>query len=171
MTKKTTSTLLISSVFAIVTTGVFVTMILILLSKESTLVALKTTIAEQRAKEQAARSVSQLIEETTKTREELAGYFVAEKDSITFIAEIEALAVAKGVTLKTTGLDLKPAADGLPAELQTQFSVVGTRPAVVGFMEALETLPYHSRLPKWQIASRDGRLYESAIEVFVTITP
>jgi hypothetical protein len=171
MTKKTTKTLVVSSVFAVTTVGVLVAMVFILFKKEEKLISLQTTIAEQRAKEQAARNISQLIEDTVTTRETVASFFVAEKDTISFIAEIEALAIEKGVSLKTTGLDLRPAVDAQPAELQTQFSVFGSRLAVIDFMTALETLPYHSRLPKWRITSRDGKTYESSIDIFVTITP
>ncbi len=171
MTKKTTNTLAVASIFALVTFGVLVAMVFVLFNKEEALVLLKTTIAEQRAKEQAARSVSQLIDETAPTRTELASFFLAEKDTITFIAEIEKLAVEKGVVLRTTGLDLRPASETTPVELQTQFTVVGSRSAIVDFMQALETLPYHSRLPKWGIFSRDGKTFESSIDIFVTITP
>jgi hypothetical protein len=55
-------------------------------------------------------------------------------------------------------------------ELKTGFAVKGTRAAVLRFMEAIETLPYHSRIASMQVTG-EGNEWRGQVDIFVTIKP
>lgn len=169
MTKQTVTTLGIATLYFLVFVSVLVYAFISVRSQKADALALATTLAEQTSKQSVARTIATTIESTTQIREELSSYFLEEKDTISFITEIEGLAGVLGITIETTALDMTKT-DAGRQELKTGFAVKGNRLAVLRFMEAVETLPYHSRITAMQVAG-SGNEWRGQVDVFVTIKP
>jgi hypothetical protein len=169
MTKQTVTTLGIASLYFIIVVSVMVYAFVSVRSQKADALALATTLAEQTSKQSVARTVATTIESTTALREEISTYFLEEKETISFITEIEGLAGVLGVSIETTALDMTKTEGGRP-ELKTGFAVKGTRSAVLRFMEAIETLPYHSRIASMQVLG-EGNEWRGQVDIFVTIAP
>jgi hypothetical protein len=168
MTKQTVTTLSISATY-------FVSLVLVLLyafitvqSQKAETVSLRTTLAEQTTKQAAAQTVETTIQNTEAVRTELASFFLSEKETITFIAEIESLATDLGVRVVTTALDIERPTEG-NAILKTGFAVTGSRAAVLNFLSAMETIPYHSSLPALRLSNEGDGEWGGQVEVLVTL--
>jgi hypothetical protein len=169
MTKQTVTTLGVASLYFVIVASVMVYAFVSVRSQKADALALATTLAEQTSKQSVARTVATTIESTADLREEVATYFLEEKETISFITEIEGLAGVLGVTIETTSLDMTKGEEGRQ-ELKTGFAVKGTRAAVLRFMEAIETLPYHSRIASMQVTG-EGNEWRGQVDIFVTIKP
>ncbi|MFN3693300.1 MAG: hypothetical protein ACK4SL_04395 [Candidatus Paceibacteria bacterium] len=169
MTKQTVTTLGVASLYFVIVASVMVYAFISVRSQKADALALATTLAEQTSKQSVARTVATTIESTAALREEVSTYFLEEKETISFITEIEGLAGVLGVTIETTSLDMTKT-EGGRGELKTGFSVKGTRAAVLRFMEAIETLPYHSRIATMQVTG-EGNEWRGQVDIFVTIKP
>lgn len=167
MTKQTVTTLGVASLYFVIVASVMVYAFVSVRSQKADALALATTLAEQTSKQSVARTVATTIESTADLREEVATYFLEEKETISFITEIEGLAGVLGVTIETTSLDMTKGEEGRQ-ELKTGFAVKGTRAAVLRFMEAIETLPYHSRIASMQVTG-EGNEWRGQVDIFVTI--
>jgi hypothetical protein len=169
MTKPTITTLTIATLYFLVFGAVLGYSFVTVQSQKTEAKALRTELATQTMKQNSVRTVAATISSTEDVRNELATYFLPEKETISFIAEIEGLATTVGVGVETTALDIIREKDR-PVELKTGFAVFGSRRAVLNFIAAIETLPYHSRTPIIRI-ERDGNTWRGQVDVFVTITP
>ncbi len=169
MTKPTITTLGIATTYFLVFAGVLGYAFVTVEAQRSEAMNLRTTLAEQTSKQTVARTIGDLTASTAEVRGELADYFLSERDTISFIAEVEALAGAQSVAIETTTLDIVRPADAAP-ELKTGFRVEGTRQSVLAFVQALETMPYHSRIPSVQF-TQDGNVSGAQVEVLVTLLP
>jgi hypothetical protein len=167
MTKQTVTTLGIATLYFVIVASVMVYAFVSVRSQKADALALATTLAEQTSKQSIARTVATTIESTATLREEISTYFLEEKDTISFITEIEGLAGVLGVTIETTSLDMTKTEAGR-AELKTGFLVKGNRTAVLRFMEAIEILPYHSRIASMQVTG-EGNEWRGQVDIFVTI--
>ena len=110
------------------------------------------------------------IDATAADRAKLTSYFLSEKETITFIADVEALAATLGVTVETTGLDIVRPADN-PAGLKISFAVSGTRTEVLQFMEAMENIPYHSTISTMRIGRETGQVWSGSLDMLITLRP
>ncbi len=169
MTKKTTTTSIIASAYFVTLLAVLVYAIYTVRAEGVAFVALQTTLAEQNAKQDAARTINQLVASTEADRAKLATYLVTENDTIALITEIENLAVAIGVSLKREDLAIVPATATDAPALKTKFSVNGQETSVQRFMEAVELLPYHTTIPSMTLG-RDGTRWQGSVEVLVTLS-
>ncbi|MFM2339532.1 MAG: hypothetical protein RLZZ360_168 [Candidatus Parcubacteria bacterium] len=169
MTKKTVTTLGIATLYFAVVLSVLIYAYVSVHSQKADALALATTLAEQTSKQSIARSLAATFDATIDVRTEIASYFLEEKETITFIAEIEALAQALGVSIEPTALDFVTTESGR-RELKTGFAVKGTRTAVLQFMKAIETIPYHSRIASLQVVGNDNE-WSGQVDLFVTIKP
>jgi hypothetical protein len=102
----------------------------------------RISVAEQSAKETAYTNVIRQTEATKSDRAELASFFITEKDTVSFIAELEQAAVAVGVSFETKGLSVIPATGGKPAELSIDCIFKGSESTVKKFITVLESIPY-----------------------------
>jgi hypothetical protein len=170
MTKKTTTTFTIAAFYFIGVFAVLLYAYIAVSAKRHEAITLRQTIAEQKSKQVTADMVETAMTNTAAERTELNSYFLAEKDTISFIANIETLATKVGVNLETTGLDVVKPADGRP-ELKTSFQVSGSKLAVLRFLTALETLPYHGRIPTLRLGSGDDKVWQAEVAVVTTMTP
>lgn len=168
MTKPTITTLGIATVYFVTFGLVLIYAFVTVQSQRAETMNLRTTLAEQNTKQAAARTVESTISSTETVRTELSSFFLPEKDTISFIAEIEDLAGAVGVSIETTALDIVRPADAVP-ELKTGFVVKGSRAAVMNFLRAIETLPYHSRVPVMNMADQGDATWQGTVEVYVTM--
>lgn len=168
MTKPTITTLGIAAVYCTCFALVLVYAVVTVRSQRAETVILRTTLAEQTTKQDAARTVANTVATTEAVRTELASFFLPEKETISFIAEIEGLAEALGVAIETTALDIVRPADAVP-ELKTGFVVSGSRLAVLNFLRAIETLPYHSRVPTMTMIDQGDSMWQGTVEVYITM--
>lgn len=168
MTKQTITSLSIGSGHFIVFALVLLYALITVQAQKAEVESLRTTLAEQTTKQAAARTVETTIANTVAVRDELAGFFLSEKETITFIAEIEALANVLGVQVETTALDISRPSDS-NAILKTGFRVSGSRTGVLNFMRALEAIPYHSTLPTLRFSNQGDGEWQSQVELLVTL--
>ena len=104
-----------------------------------------TVVANRYAEEKKFSELNQLIEDTANDRDELGLYILSEKDTISFLAEVEKIGVEQGVVLETNSLNKIENKDKVD-ELEVSFSVAGDESLVMRMLDILESLPYESRL-------------------------
>lgn len=170
MTKKTTTTVTIATLYFV---GVFLLLVsayITVRSQKTETMQLRTTLAEQNAQEQVANTVAVTLEATASDREKLRGYFLSEKETISFIADVEALADTSGVTVETTMLDIVRPQEAAP-RLKAGFAVAGTRDGVERFIEAMEQVPYHSSITSVRIARESGQVWTGSVDILITLEP
>jgi len=170
MTKKTTTTLTIATLYFGFFVALLIAAFITVGSQKRETIQLRTTLAEQNAKEQAANTVAVTVAATANDRAKLNSFFLSEKETITFIADVEALAKTLGVTVQTTGLDIVRPAEA-PARLKASFAVTGTRSGVVSFMEAMENVPYHSSIGTMRMGREAGQVWSGSVDMIITLQP
>ncbi|MFM2424051.1 MAG: hypothetical protein RLZZ70_440 [Candidatus Parcubacteria bacterium] len=169
MTKQTTTTTILAGCYCALFVGVLVYAVIHVRALGVTYTTLTTTLAEQQAKQQAARTINQLVSSTESDRSKLATFLVTKQDTIALITEIESLAKATGVAFKMQNLAILEKSDSTPEALQANFEISGSRLSVQRFIQALEVLPYHTQIPRMQV-NRDGDVWQGTIELLVTLS-
>ncbi len=169
MTKPTITMLTVSLIYCVLFGGVLIYAYVSVSSQGQEVKRLELTMAEQNAKELAARSITEIISKTQDSRDKLSRYFVTEKDTINFITDIESLAASLGVSIETTSLEILPGQTGARGQLKTSFAVEGDRTAIKNFIKAIENLPYHSTVPELEI-DLNGNEWSAYISVLVTMS-
>jgi len=128
---------------------------------------------EQEGKKESALMVQRLVQETQSERSKLAAaFFASESDSIQFLTEAERVANQAGLNISTEGLELGKSSqagrDLLMVEITFAFS--GRLEAVKGFLQYLETIPFHSKtesLSLSQIGSTDQ--WSARVKLYISI--
>lgn len=188
MKDKTKSILFFSIAFAFMTTAVFGGGLYYVISKGNSLIALRQTIAEHTAKENSYIFIQNLEAETEEEREELTNFFISknEQETLRLINELETLATIMGVTIETTGLDIKvpvpppanadgtqPVATDTYERLQINLEVEGSSTAVRRYVSVLENLPYDKRMEKIALRrdNENSGLWLGEVELSLTLLP
>jgi hypothetical protein len=162
MTKSTKTTAIIAASYFVLFAGIFSYALYLVRAQGAALDETRTTLAERSAKEVTYNSVVRVTENSKANREEIAGYFITERDTVGFIADIERAATQIGVVFTTTELSVTEpqSADGviIPATLVVGSKFTGTKAAVNKFLTLLENLPYHASIPSVTLSnqSEDG---------------
>lgn len=178
MTKYTKKHSVISFIFLGITTTVFLLALYIVQSRGGELRAGYETMQKQQLIQQQQIVIENVIEMSADERTALNDYFLEERGIIGFISNIETQASVMRVLVETTQLAVEPIEesneDGANSTLKIGFSFTGTEPAVVRFMEYLETLPYYKEIPSAVIAVNDtdnSNNWEGTIILHLMITP
>jgi hypothetical protein len=157
MTKRTKTTFIFAVFSSLFFVGGLVVMVYIITIQGAALEAAKETIAVRSAKNVAYEHVVKLLDSSAKDRVTLDTYFISEKDTIGFMSELETAANTIGVTLNTTELSITPATskDGVntPGVLSIGVHFRGGETAVKRFIQLLENVPYHKKLPSFSVTS------------------
>lgn len=160
MTKSTKTTLLLSIIYCVFFIAALGSMAFVISNEGSKLEATKSMIAERAAKDAAYTNVMRILELSAADRAELEKYFITEKDTISFISELERAATALGVSLETTELSILPAAskDGVetPGVLTVGLNFEGDESAVKKFITLVESVPYRKNIPSFVVGSDRG---------------
>lgn len=170
MKNPTYTTLLIAVIYMLVWAGVMAYAFITVADQGATARALAITIAEQDAKEAAIQTTLDIVADTENERNALASYFVTEDDAISYLALIEGAAAGMGIEFETTELAVQPKTETTPGELKTSFRFTGTAAAMVQFLKALESLPYHSRIPDIAVTI-EGGTWQGTVTVYTTLRP
>ncbi len=130
----------------------------------------KRLIGEHSAKEAAYNSVQGLLLSTKDDREQIRNLFIEEKNTISFISEIEKNAKVTGVTLTTNELAIIPKstdAGGLvtPAVLAIGFDFTGAEATVQQFISLLENIPYHKKTTELSFVKTDTNVWKANIKM------
>ncbi len=176
MTKRTTTNLVLALIFALGVTLGLALMLYIVNIQGSKLEQAKITIAEHVAKEAAYTNVTRLVEASASDRAMLLTYFITEKETITFISQLEAAALAMGVRLQTTNLSVTPATtvDGktTPGVLTVGLSFGGETTAAKKFLTLLENVPYHKQIPTVTMTKDAATAAtQGQVSLLITLTP
>jgi hypothetical protein len=176
MTKRTNTIFVVSILYALVLAFGLAAMLYVVHMQGSKLEEAKITIADHIAKEAVYSNVVRLLESSKADRALLATYFISEKDTISFISELEQAAEKVGVTLRTTELSVVSATtkDGVatPAVLSVGVQFSGEEMAVKKFISLVENVPYHKKIPNFNI-SRDTASdnWTADTKLQITMTP
>ena len=128
-------------------------------------------IAEQNNKEQEYHNLIQITESTKNDRDTLAGFFITEKDTISFISNIENLANDMGITLETSQLSIKPKTKKTEPQLYVGFNFSGSETAVRQLVLLFENIPYHKSIPELVLTrNADDGTWKGSILLYITIT-
>lgn len=174
MTQQTKTTLAISATYCVLFITALASMVFVVHEQGAKLEAAKIAIAEHAAKEASYNNVMRLLETSASNRAELKSYFITEKDTISFISELESAAAGVGVSLETTELSVTPASvkDGMttPAVLGVGVSFKGSEAAVKQFITLLENVPYRKDLPSFNISSEGAAGWSGHTTLRITMT-
>ena len=155
MIQRTKTTFGFAVLYSVFFVGGLAVVVYIITIQGSQLEAAKESIAEQSAKNAAYQNVMQLLDSSAAARTELSSYFISEKDTITFMSELETAANTIGVTLNTTQLSIVPGTskNGIttPAVLMIGVHFTGGETAVKKYIQLLENVPYHKSLPNFSV--------------------
>ena len=128
-------------------------------------------MAEQNNKEQEYHNLFQITESTKNDRDTLSTFFITEKDTISFISDIENLADDMGITLETSQLSIKPKTKKSESQLYVGFNFSGPETAVRQMVLLFENIPYHKLIPELVLTrnAADGT-WKGSILLYITIT-
>jgi hypothetical protein len=134
----------------------------------------KKLIGEHTAKEASYNTVQGLLVSTKEDREKIKKLFIEEKETISFISEIENNARIVGVTLTTNELSILPSvtdANGVasPALLQVGFDFSGPESAVWQYLTLLENIPYHKKLTQVSFVRTDENIWKANVKMQLTL--
>ena len=156
MIKKTKTTFAVAVLYSLFFVSGLAVVAYVITIQGAQLEAAKESIADRSAKKAAYENVMQLLSSSAAARTELSSYFISEKDTITFISELETAATTIGVSLNTTQLSIVPATskDGVttPAVLSIGVHFKGGEVAVKKFIQLLENVPYHKSLSTFTVS-------------------
>lgn len=134
----------------------------------------KRLIAEYTAKEASFNTVQGLLASTKSDREQIKSLFIEEKDTITFISEIEKNAKIVGVSLITNELSIVPSTvdtSGVanPALLLVGFDFEGNQKNAWEFITLLENIPYHKKITQLSFVKADSNVWKANIKMQLTL--
>lgn len=169
MTNRTKSLFIssvITAVVAISATGYFFYLIQ---GKAATLDQQVKIVTENNAKESTFIRLKKIAQETEVERAQLSSHFFKhEGDSISFLGEMESLAAASNLALKTEALDKVAGKDG-DEYIKVLFSYEGSKTSVMNFSKLMEVLPYHSKVESLRLEEFGQGSWRGQVTVLITI--
>jgi hypothetical protein len=172
MTKKTTHNLIFASVYFVTVGSVFGYGLYTINAQSVKLEQLQSEHKSALQKEQSFSAITRIIESTAADRKELMSFFVTERDTISYITQIERMANAVGVTLETTSLTITPKNEKQKTEayLGAGFRVEGTKAAVDAFMYRMDHAPFQQTIIDMSVSSNDDSA-NGVVQVQVQLLP
>lgn len=173
--KTNSSTFLIAAViFFLGTLGVFGVALYEIKNQNKNFGAQQQLISEQTAKELSYSKVQSLLESTVDDRKLINNLFLAEKDTINFISDIEKDAALLGVSLETKSLSIKPkevkeAVVLQPAKLAVSFEFSGSEKAVRDFFILLESIPLYKSFVSMHMFQESGSQWKINTSIELTL--
>ncbi len=145
MTPITRNMLIVASLFFTVSAATFAYAVYTLNTQSVRFAELKAAELSSLEKEQTYLAISRIVATTETERAEIMSYFITEREAVSYIAEIEALAKRLGLAIETTELAAVPGSvkDRIPASLNAGFQVTGSKAGVDDFMRRVEHAPFH----------------------------
>lgn len=174
MTTRTKRLSLLSSSLLLVSLAIFISALFVTQSRGEALILEYDLLRERDAIEQKLQDVQNITEMSADERALLKEYFITERDIITFINSLEQQADAAQLEFETTQLAVDPKTDEDPGILKIGFTFSGTKPRVVGFMQLLESLPYHKTIPSAAVTQSEtapAGNWEGQVILHVTLQP
>jgi hypothetical protein len=127
-------------------------------------------LAENDTKESAYLKLRRLAQDTEDERALLASSFFAnEGDSIVFLGEIETMATALGLSLKTESLDKITDLESKQEYIKMSFIYEGQKNTVFMFSQLLEVVPYHSIVESLQLRETGTGNWEGRLTILLSI--
>ena len=132
----------------------------------------KRLIGEHTAKEASFNTVQGLLASTKADREQIKNLFIEEKDTITFISEIEKNAKIVGVSLITNELSITPTVTDVngivtPAQLKVGFDFKGSQNDTWEFITLLENIPYHKKITDVSYVKTDANIWSANVKMYL----
>lgn len=176
MTKRTTTTFIVSILYSVTFVLVLASILYVIHIQGTKLGEAKDTIAENAAKELAYTSVTRVLAASESDRAKLDSYFISDKDTISFISELESAARTFGVAMQTTGLSVAPATTvggvSNPPVLSVGVQIKGDETAVKKYIVLLENIPYHKRINTFSFSGTPGTNDWTAVTILaITMKP
>jgi hypothetical protein len=176
MTKRTKTIFIIAVLYSVVLALMLASILYVIHMQGTKLGEAKDAIAEHTAKELAYNNVMRVLASSEQDRAKLSSYFISEKDTISFITELESAAKSFGVTMQTTGLSVAPAATvagvSNPPVLSVGVQFKGDEQSVKNYIVLLENVPYHKRISSFTFSgdSTTGQ-WSAATTLAITMKP
>lgn len=127
-------------------------------------------LTKNNEKESAYVKLKRLAQETEAERALLASsFFKAESDSINFLGEIETLASALGLSLRTEALDRIVDETSKKEYIKMTFAYEGQKDVVFNFSKLMEVTPYHSKVEAVSLRKVNGGNWEGQLTILITI--
>jgi len=174
MNKKSHTFLIVGIVCFLASAGVFLYTIYEISKQGERFEEAKRLIGEHAAKEASFNTVQSLLSATKDDRENIKALFIEEKETISFISEIEKNAKLLGVSLATNELSITPSAvdaSGVatPAFLSVGFDFSGSEQATWQFITLLENLPYHKKITQLSFVKSDDNIWKVNTKMQLTL--
>ncbi len=110
-----------------------------------------------------------ILSETVEERKYLKERLFTEDDTVEFLSLIESIAMAKGISVKTSNLNAEKG-EGMYGTLSSTFKVSGTEQGVLDMLQLFESLPYHSTIKNFQyIRNNTSRKKPKTVDMIVGI--
>ena len=170
MGTKTKKIFIISLIVALISIGVLAFFLYEIQKQGVRLEEQIAILTESNTKESAHLRLNRLVQETESERTELAtSFFKDEGDSIMFLGEIETLASALGISLKTQELD-KVIDTEKRESIRMTFSYEGTKDTVFTFSKLMEVTPYHSEVESLSLLKLTNGNWQGTLTIVISIT-
>ncbi len=170
MSKTTLRHLIISTLALLLSLGVLVYAVYRINNEGTRLRDQVTVLQKEQAHQNSYFKLQKVAEDSKANREALKNHFLKESsDSINFLNEIETLAPAMGVNLKTESLDEITDKKTGAKSIDVKFTFSGSRNAVETFISTLEHIPYLSQVTSVAVTTRAEGDVEAklAMKVFI----
>ncbi len=124
-------------------------------------------VADHAVQQKTYEALAALVASTKTDREEMQHYVLTEDETITFLADTEAMATAQGVTISTDALTVVNGKDF--NTLKVNFTLEGDARSVHAVIQVLETLPYMSYINRLSLEGGAAGAAEAAVELMVML--
>lgn len=174
MNRKSHTFLMFSILIFVLTAGVFLYALYDVSKQGVQYAESKKVIGEHTAKEASYNTVQGLLVSTSDDRAKIDSLFIEEKETISFISEIEKNARALKVVLETNELSITPSvtdANGVtsPALLVVGFDFTGSQADVWKYITLLENIPYHKKITQLSLVKSDNSEWKANVKMQLTL--
>lgn len=170
MTTKTKNILALSILLAVFSVGALSFFIYKINSQGILLEEQVKELSENTTKERSYLRLQRSVMETESERASLASsFFKQEGDSITFLSEVETLASALGLSLKTEGLDKVVDKETGKEFVKISFVYSGQKDTVYKFSRLMEFVPNHSVIDSLSLKNTSDNNWEGKLSMSITL--
>lgn len=125
---------------------------------------------ENNNKEAAFLNIKRAVQETEAERQEIAGkFFATENHTITFLNEIDKLALAGGFSIETKSLDEVFNSEKKLEFVKVSFAYSGLKEKVLDFTELMENIPYYSYVESLSFKKISDNNWEGKITILISV--
>lgn len=170
VTERTQNLAIFATIYFLVSLGILGGVFFEMDRMTSNFQAQLTLLQANAEQEQEYNALIRKVEDTEEERSKLQQYILNERDSISFLTEIEQLSLSPGIELVTEALNKVDVEGSTYDDLDIGLTFSGTFNELQSLIKVLESLPYHGSVNTVRI-SKEGETFSGTIALTLSLIP